>query len=43
LLYAELERWGSAPWWNTSEARTSSLWPGIQPEFHVVPSSGFVA
>ena len=41
LLYAELERWGSAPWWNTSEAQ-SAIWPHMQPEYQFV-SSDFVA
>ena len=26
LLYLELERWGSAPWWNTSEAQAAASW-----------------
>lgn len=25
LLYAELERWGSYPWWNTNEATPSAV------------------
>ena len=42
LLYAELERWGSYPWWNTNEAKTSAIWPEVQPEYQLV-SSDFVA
>ena len=26
LLYAELERWGSYPWWNTNEATPVGAW-----------------
>lgn len=26
LLYVELERWGSFPWWNTQDARPAGVW-----------------
>jgi hypothetical protein len=42
LLYAELERWGSYPWWKTSDATASAILPGVQPDYQFV-SNTFIA
>ena len=41
LLYAELERWGSYPWWNINEAKTSAIWP-VDGTGYQLASSNFV-
>lgn len=42
LLYAELERWGTYPWWNTNEATPTSAWLDHAPSFAGESTSRFV-